>query len=878
MKVIVFTLFLLQPFIFISAQNPGATGQAGKGGMKQMNIGHFYGKVIDAKTGKGVEFATLQLFQSRMDTAKHSIKRSLAGGALTEANGDFSIENVSVAGEFILKVTAIGYDSLEQKVSFNVKGAQGNMQQLMAAADKDLGNIKLLQSAILLTGVTVTDDEPIYKMELDKKVYTPDKDPTNTGGTAEDVLKKVPSVNVDIDGNVTLRSAAPQIFVDGRPTTLTIDQIPSDAIEKIEVITNPSAKYDASGGQSGIINIVLKKNRRIGYNGSVRLGADMRGGLNTGGDINLRQGKINVFGSGNFNHRKSIGYGETERYNFYSYPYSNQFQTDSIASSGYFGFGTLGLDYFWNNRNTVTLSGTFNRGTFNPVDDIFMQTDTLLDPGTSSSYYVRNTDNERNFKNLGGALLYKHIFPEEGRQWTADLNYNRSSSNTEGLYTTQFSNADFVPFGSIELQQQIGKGSNEFITAQTDYTDPLSETMKMEAGLRGAVRNYVTENHNYVFDSVTQAYVEIPDLNNYTYTDQVYAAYSTFSATVDKFQYQVGLRLESSFYEGKLTDTEQEFSNNYPISLFPSGFVSYSISDHHDLQASYSRRIDRPTFFQLVPFTDYSDTLNLQRGNPDLKPQFTNTLELSYQYNIDRTNSVNATLYFKNTDNLITRYQVLDYDSVLNEQVIINTYENANSSSTYGLELTASNSIKSWLSLTSSLNFFNVIIDGNNIESGLTNQQFSWLAKINASFKLPANFTFQVNGDYQSKTAVPQNSGGGGGGGRGMGGGGGGWFGVPPATVQGYVNPVYSVDLALKKEFLKNKAAAVTLSFSDIFRSKKYESVYETDFFNQTSLRQRDPQLLRLTFSLKFGKFDTSLFKRKNMKNNGDSIPDIQGM
>ena len=179
------------------------------------------------------------------------------------------------------------------------------MQKAMSAIDKDLGNIKLSISAVNLQGVTIEETIPVYEMKIDRKVYNVEKNPVNAGGTAEDVLKNVPSVNVDIDGNVSLRNSAPQIFVDGRPTTLSIDQIPADAIQSVEVITNPSSKYDASGGGGGILNIVMKKNRRLGYNGNVRAGFDSRGRINLGADLNAREGKINFFVSGNLNQRNS---------------------------------------------------------------------------------------------------------------------------------------------------------------------------------------------------------------------------------------------------------------------------------------------------------------------------------------------------------------------------------------------------------------------------------------------------------------------------------------------------------------------------------------------------------------------------------------------
>jgi hypothetical protein len=519
----------------------------------KLNTGHFYGRIVDAKTGKAVEFAALQLFQTKQDSVSGNLKAMLVTGALTEANGDFNMDNLPVLGEYILKVTAIGYDSAVQKISFNnnMNDAQsGNYQRLPGNSDKDLGNIRINPLAIQLNEVTVTGDEPLYKLELDKKVYDVSRDPSNTGGTAEDVLKKIPGVNIDLDNNVTLRNASPTIFVDGRPTTLTIDQIPSDVIEKIEVITNPSAKYDASGGQSGIINILMKKNRRIGYNGNLRAGIDKRGRINSGGDINIRQGKVNVFVNGNLNQRKTVSMNATDRYNLTDSPLTNIFQKDTSTSTGLMGFGNLGLDYFINNRNTITLSGTYARGNFNPVINTGIITDTILESQVISSHASRFTDNTRSFKNIGSSISFKHIFPKEGKNWTADLNYSEGTSMNNGYFTTQYFDDQHVPLGNPEQQQQNGSGTNRFFTAQTDAVLPLTDNLKVEAGARAALRSFFSENHVYVYNDSINQFEEVPDLNNYEFRDEVFAAYSTFSNKISKFQYQAGLRVESSFYTG----------------------------------------------------------------------------------------------------------------------------------------------------------------------------------------------------------------------------------------------------------------------------------------------------------------------------------------
>ncbi|MBD0294814.1 MAG: TonB-dependent receptor, partial [Flavisolibacter sp.] len=279
----------------------------------QQMTGRFYGRVVDANR-KGVEAASVVLVQERMDTVSNQRKEVVAGGMLTPANGEFSIENVPAFGRYKLRITGIGFKPYEQNVNFDrpATPAGSDMSTALGALDKDLGNIKLEIDENVLSSVTVTaSSKPLLQMGIDRKVFNVDKNIVSAGGNAIDVMKNVPSVNVDIDGNVTLRNNAPQIFVDGRPTNLTLEQIPADAIESVEIITNPSAKFDASGGTAGILNIVLKKNKRVGYAGNVRVNMDSRGRIGGGTDLNVRQNKVNVFVSGNVNQRKSLSWGTT---------------------------------------------------------------------------------------------------------------------------------------------------------------------------------------------------------------------------------------------------------------------------------------------------------------------------------------------------------------------------------------------------------------------------------------------------------------------------------------------------------------------------------------------------------------------------------------
>jgi outer membrane receptor protein involved in Fe transport len=864
----------------VTAQFPGGGGGARGAGGANANIGHFYGKIVDNKTNKGVDAASVQLIQNKMDTVTKTRKDVVVAGMLTRPNGEFSLENLALFGSYKLKITAIGYKELEQKVAFEMRMPQGggagggntDMSAALAGVDKDLGNIKMETDPKLLANVTVTASKPLLQMGVDRKIFNVEKNLVSTGQTAQEIMKNIPSVNVDIDGNVTLRNAAPQIFVDGRPTTMTLDQIPADAIESVEIITNPSAKFDASGGTAGILNIVLKKNRKAGYNGNIRAGIDSRGKFNGGGDINIKQGKVNFFANGNYGQRKSIANTEILSHNFKT-PISDVNQTSENTSTGYFAFGRAGLDYLMDNRNTFTISGVMVKGVFNSTDDL------RFDSLQNSTVYTRGsqyTSSRGQFRNYGASLSYKHNFAKAGKELTSDVNFNSSKNDNDGDYKIQLYQPDNTPKGSPYLRNSIGNGTNKFVTAQLDYTNPIKENMKIETGARVAIRNNTSLNNIYengVFNSKLSS--------NYKFDDKVYAGYVTFSNKIKTFSYQVGLRAESSDYTGTLLQLkDSSFKTSYPISLFPSLFITKSFENRQDFQINYSRRINRPNFFQLIPYKDITNPQYPTVGNPGLKPEFTNSFEMSYQKTFEKNNSLLVSAYYKATTDLITRYQFRDkIDANAADSATFTSYQNANSSSAYGLEITSRNPLTKWWDMTTNVNFYNARINASNItNAGETSSRFSYFAKWNNSFKLPLNFSIQFSGDYQSKSVLPQSSGnGGGGGGRGGGGGGGGMFGGgAQPSAQGYVNPNYGFDIAIRKDFLKNKAASLTLSVNDIFKTRKYSYYSYSTIVTQDYSRIRDQQIFRLNFSYRFGKLDISLFKRKNMKAGMEGIQDAQ--
>ena len=834
----------------------------GAGNGQQMT-GRMYGKIIETQTGKPIDAASVQLVQSRFDTVTKKRKDVVIAGMLTKANGEFAMENIPLFGQSKLKITAIGFKPHEQTVSFEMKMQPGaDMSAMLNAIDKDLGNIKMEIDAQVLGTVTVTASKPLFQLGIDRKIYNVEKDVVSAGGTAVDVMKNVPSLSVDLDGNVTLRNNTPQIFVDGRPTTMQLDQIPADAIESVEIITNPSAKYDASGGTSGILNIVLKKNKKVGYNGSIRSNIDSRAKVGLGGDINLRQNKINIFGSANYNQRKSISTGFTERYNILDQPNTFLHQDDRNVSEGNFKFFRAGMDYFINNRNTLSVSGTMGNGKFRPENLSKLLVDSLYTVKTTS-YSERTTNSSGNFRFRGVQLSFKHNFPKAGRDWTADATYNNRRNINSNLIQTDYYN---YPGNSIYdqfIQQQNSRGQGESLVLQTDFTNPITEKSKVEMGLRAAFNNTSSTSAFYIVNPNTGELILQPASQvDYESKDHVLAAYTTFSNQLKTFGYQLGLRVESSGYDGKLLRTSESFSNDFPVSFFPSVFLSQKLKKDQELQLNYTRRINRPNFFQLTPFADSSDILNIRKGNPDLRPEFTNSIEVSYQKIFKNKDNFIASLYYKNTNDLITSYQQKFTSPVNGKDYVVTTSINANSSYVTGLELTMKNKVAKWWDLTSNLNLYTSKIDLDDPTQPEQDQFASWFGKLNNTFKLPKNFSVQLTAVYNSKTVLPP---GGSGGNSGMGGGMGPMFG-PSSSAQGYVRSNYYVDMGIKYEFLKNRAASVSLNMSDVFRTRRSYTHSESQYFIQDVFRRSDPQVLRLNFSWRFGKFDPNLFKRKNLK------------
>jgi outer membrane receptor protein involved in Fe transport len=852
-------IYILISFVLIqmsaNAQIPAAAAGARAGGAT-MNQGHFYGKIVD-ENKKGIEGVTLQIKGSKFDPITKKTTEAILGTMLTAANGDFSFINLPVMGNFKLNISSIGYKKLVKELSFGIKmGGGQSMQAMMALVDKDLGNIKLEQDATQLQSVTVTSSaKPQFEMGIDRKIFNVDKNLASTGQTAVEVMKNIPNLNVDIDGNVTLRNATPTLLIDNRPTTLTLDQIPSDIIDRVEIITNPSAKYDASGGNAGILNIVLKKNKKNGYNGGLRTGIDMRGRITGGGDLNLRSNKINFSASGNLRNNKSISTIDNYRDILLTpIPNSISTYTDNIGLSA-FSFYRAGFDYLIDNRNTFSLFGNIVKGDF---ENASTQTiDSIFNGVNRDNNIALNNNSIFSFLNKGAQASFKHLFAEAGHDLSADFNYNESTNDNNSLINSTIIN-----------QRTIGSGYNKNYTSNIDYERLLKNDVKFEAGIRVNNRSEFNARDQFRNEILVNSIS-----NQLKYNEQVLAAYTNLGGKKDNLSYQLGFRVENREYTvnvlNKQGQDSLESKIKLPISLFPSAFISHKLSDKNDVQLNYSKRINAPNSFQLQPFADYSDPLNISVGNPKLKPQFTHSFEAAYNSVYKKGSNLLVTAYYKYSTDLITNYIYKDINPINNDSAFYSSYINANTSKVFGLEISNKTAITKWWDLNLSFNLFKSEINSTIIGQDVNNNLTSWFSKMNNNFKLVQGLSLQFSGQYQAKTILPPGgNSGGGGGGRGGGGFGGGGFGGPQSTAQGYNLPNYEFDLAIRKDWtLKGgKTASLTFSVSDVFKTRVIQTYSESLYFTQNVTRTRDQQFFRLNFSYRFGKFDVNLLKRKSSK------------
>ena len=807
-----------------------------------------YGKLVDKNTGKPIAAASVQIYASANNSD------SLFDGMLSKPNGEFRFQRLPHSDSMRLVISALGYEKQEQVMSLprQQPGQPSNFQ-------KDLGNIVLQTDIKKLSEVVVSSSRPALEMGIDRKVFDVSKSLLATGGTAVDIMKNIPSVSVDIEGNVELRNSTPQIFVDGRPTILTLDQIPADHIDKIELITNPSAKFDAASS-GGIINVVLKKNKRIGFNGVGTLSAGtpklFSGNLN----LNLRQGKFNFFASVGHNQSGGVAKGQTLRQNKKGGIVTDYFNQNSANErERNFNSVRFGTDIFISNRNTIAISQNFAKGRFSNSET---QNQEYLNNNRALTYSgLRTTDGAARFNRSSTRLNYKHSFPKEGKEFTADANYNYGTRSNNSDINTLYFNPDGSEYRIPSIVWNDGSSNEKQLTIQSDYTNPINETTKIETGFRSFNNQFISY-YNAFADESGQA-IKLPLSNNYSYKETVNAAYFTFSKKYKSFSYQAGLRAEYSKFDGELVDSAYKFGYEYPAKisniwdgLFPSFFFTKKVNESDELQFNYSRRIRRPEFWQLNPFVDINDPANLRQGNPLLRPEFVNSFEVNYN-KIYKQGSFLAVLYLRNNPDDITQYSdtisTAQYQQFANAAIdpnaILNTFINAGTTNRYGAEFTLQHKPGKNFEITPTINlqYRTVKASVNNLD--LNNEGFNWEAKLITNYKIETqqksffnNLGFQMILDYESPQVIPQ----------------------------GKRIAEFDVDAAIRKDFLKNKKASLTLAVSDLFNSRRWGTIYDTEQFYQDSYRRWNVRNFRLTFSYKFGDNNFSLFNTNKPRSNDE--------
>jgi len=814
--------FLLICFSYTLFSQQAPAGGGARPAFKMPAVGRIYGKVLDKKSKDVMPYVSVVVTKGD----------SVIGGNLTKDNGEFNLENLPF-GKFMLKVTFLGYATQSRPIIITPQ-----------TVEQDMGNISLEGDEKVLKTVEIEGQQSVSEMSIDRKVFNVDKNITSKGGTAMDVMKNIPSVTLDDNGNAQLRQNPATIYIDGRPTTLTLDQIPSDQIDRVEVITNPSAKYEASA-TGGIINIVMKSNTKPGYNGIVTGGIGTNNRYNGMVALNIKQrpfGLSIMYNCMTFSNPVTGYTNRTMLANGTPTGYLNT--TDATRFGNTFQTGLISLDYYVNNRNTITLAENVVSGDF--LSDDRQNFNALDGSEAMVSNGVRTANTHTQFQNYTSKLLYKKTFPKQGKELTADINYNTTIASSPSTYVTNAYLADgtILP-GYPTTQVNSGHNLSEMYTFQADYTNPITDSTKIEMGVRSSYRpanqglDVQTLNYStgyYTADTFLTAHYRIKDLVN--------AAYVNYTTRWKHLDFMLGLRFEDSYYQGVLTDKNTSFEYQYPSTLnnvmnalFPSIFISKKFNDRQELQFNVSRKINRPNYRQLMPFIMFSDKNNYLIGNPSLTPEFITMAELNFNQRLDKGNLF-FTLFYRNTQNPLTPYS---YQSPGDPTVLITTTVNGNQSNTVGMDNTFKYELFKGFEATLNMNLFYTAIDASYNNTNFSNQGFNYTGKLNFMYHLPWSLTAQLSGNYESPKVIPQ----------------------------GTTSAVYFADCGLSKDY--HKFLVFTLSLSDIFDTKSRGSHLITDEYTQDMLMRRETRYLKFTATLRFGKADASLFKRKPTQQQGDS-------
>lgn len=794
------------------------------------NTGVVSGKLIDAKTNESVPYGAAVLFDKKTMARVSAVQ--------TDLDGNFVLPNIPF-GVYTFKASYIGYQTMVRD-SININASNRTVS---------FGTIKMKESmGNEISEVSVTATRPTMQLGIDKKVFTVDQSLVSEGGSAADLLQNVPSVQTDIDGNVSLRgSSGVKVLIDGKPSLIAggniaqiLQSIPSSSIESVELITNPSAKYDAEG-QSGIINIVLKRNKKLGFNGSVALTGGIKNNYNGNTNLSFQNSKINLFGNYSYRdgNREGGGFNNINYLNNINPTYYANQNTDSKSNDQSHNL-KAGIDVYLSDKDVLSLSGGFNvrdnnrnemlrieqlGQAFNPIQ---LSNRSNVNKGDGSSYDLN--------------LDYIRKFSKPKEELTLNVNYSNGDNNNIQTYRTNIYNINgntVIIDPAIQLNTNSGENNN--LNFQADYTVPVGNG-KIEAGFRSQIKKSESNTLASNLNNSTNNYdVNYALTNNFNNKDQVHAAYINFQNQINNFGYQLGLRAE----DATLNTMLGAFNNNGTqlfspgkiayTRLYPSVFLTQKFEKDAQAQLSYSRRVNRPRGWDTNPFLDVSDPLNFRQGNANLRPEDVHAFEfsLSKYYSIA---SLTGTAYFRQTNDVIQRIMS---EPDLNG-VTLTTPQNLTKSTSKGIELIGRLDVSKKWNFTANVNLYENKITGVPAFGIAENSGFSWNANLTNNFTLPYNITLQIKGDYRAAEV----------------------------QAQGKRKAMYGFDGGAKYDF-PDKKSSLSLNVRDIFATRKWSNTNYGRNSISNFERYMQGTMANLTYSYRFGK---SMFDLKKKKNNQPEV------
>ncbi|RYE11650.1 MAG: TonB-dependent receptor [Sphingobacteriaceae bacterium] len=810
-------------FIFLSAISFAANAQT---------TGRLNGKLIDATNSKPLDFATIILLNPNNQIIKT---------AQTDASGSFRMDAIAF-GTYSLKISYVGYNPIIRPTTFDA-----------AHTVLSLGSIKMaLSKTSVLKEVTVQAKKNTIQLGIDRKSFNVEQSLVSQGGSATDLLSNVPSVSVDIDGNVSLRgSSSVRILIDGKPSLLggssiadVLQSIPASSIETIELITNPSSKYDPEG-QSGIINIVLKKNSRRGLNGNVSITGGLPNTFNTNVALAYQNKNVNLYG--NYSHRygQRSGSGFSNRTNFRRLSSGADttftFNQNSSNTRNFTGdVFKVGMDYNIGEKTTVGVSSNVNLRKRDGGDNGLTQG--IGQFGNLNSSIDRNNSEYEKGNNYDFNFDFSHKFKKPQEELTSNISFGRGMEDETQNFNTNTYNYVRTPSSLNNLiQQNLTDGNFRNWNLQLDYTNPLTKTSKLELGYRTTLSRNASD-----FDADTLNnfgnFVNDPRIStNFVYDEKIHAVYGNYQKQLGNFGVQAGLRAEQALINTALLDSNKTFNQNY-FRIYPSVFLTQKFTGEQTLQLSYTRRVNRPRDRQIIPFLDRSDALNYRTGNPSLRPEDVHSFELSYA-KYWATTTLTSSAYYRQTNGAIQRI-TSSYD---NTGIQLTRFENVARAITSGLELIGRTEITNKWNATANLNFYNTSVKGDPSLGLADNSGFAWNGNVTTNFPLPFNISGQARFDYQA----------------------------PQVIAQGKTRTNYGLDAGLRYDFLAKKVASISLNARDIFKTRRFGSITSDPTFYNVTDRRFSSRQVNLTFAYRFGRTLDQMNKKKDRKEEQrDQTPD----